>query len=92
MEKLLLIVVVLYVVWRVLHSQGRHLLRTSRGADDFGRLSRDPRRRRDEEPAHGGRLVVCDRCGVVVPEAATVIASGGGRLCESCAGEPAREG
>lgn len=88
MERLLLIVVVLYVVWRVLHSQGRHLLRTSRGADDFSRFSRDPRRQFEEGAVEGDRLMVCDRCGVVVSEAAAATGDGGERLCASCVGDP----
>ena len=85
MERWLLIVVVLYVVWRVLYSQGRHLLRTSRGADDFSRFSRDPRQRRGDGTADLDTLVVCDRCGVVMPRSAAVTGDGGERCCASCA-------
>lgn len=92
MERLLLFVVVLYVVWRVLHTQGRRLQRTSRGADDFGRLSRDPRRRRGDGTTDHDTLLVCDRCGVVIPRTAALTGDGGERCCASCAGRPGGEG
>jgi len=91
-ERLLLVVVVAYVVWRVLHSQGRHLVRTSRGADDFGRLSRDPRRRRDQRVADASRLVVCDRCGAVMPESSATVVADGGWRCATCADQTVGEG
>ena len=92
MERWLLIVVVLYVVWRVLHAQGRHLLRSARGADDYSRFSRDPQRPRDGMAAEGHLLVVCDRCGVVVPESEVSTGDAGERLCASCAEGPVGEG
>jgi hypothetical protein len=84
MERWLLLVVVLYVVWRVLHSQGRRLLRFSRGADDFSRFSRDPRRHSEDEALDGGRLVVCASCGVVVAESDAAVGADGERRCGSC--------
>ncbi len=89
MRRLLLVVAILYVVWRVLNAMGRRLARRSPGADAFSRFSAAGRRRRGEAE----RLVPCSRCGTLVP-ASRALTDGSGRpVCgpacrEAHRGEP----
>jgi hypothetical protein len=71
MQRILLIVVVLLVVWRVLATIGRRLSERSPGADSFSRFSPEARRRR-RHWTRGGEprveeLVECAACGTFVP-------------------------
>ena len=70
MQRILIVVVVLLVVWRILASIGRRLSEKAPGADSFSRYSPEARRRR--QSAEGGlkkveELVECSSCGTFVP-------------------------
>jgi ribosomal protein L32 len=70
MQRILLVVVVLLIVWRILASIGRHLSERAPGADSFSRFSPEARRRRRQ--AEGDQrtmeeLVECAACGTFVP-------------------------
>jgi hypothetical protein len=70
MSRTLLIVIVLYVIWRVLYAYGRRMDRRSRGAEDFSKFSAKRRDRvgeREAQPVSGGELVSCSGCGVLTP-------------------------
>jgi hypothetical protein len=71
MQRILVVVVVLIVVWRILASIGRRLTEREPGADSFSRFSPEARRRRRQwsEGAQGRveELVECHRCGTFVP-------------------------
>jgi hypothetical protein len=70
MQRILIVVVVLIVVWRVLASIGRRLDQREPGADSFSRFSPEARRRRQRTGGTQGRveeLVECSRCGTFVP-------------------------
>jgi hypothetical protein len=71
MQRILIIVVVLLVVWRILASIGRRLSEKSPGADSFSRFSPEARRRRRQWSDGGARkveeLVECTVCGTFVP-------------------------
>ena len=70
MQRILIAVVVLLVVWRILASIGRRLSENAPGADYFSRFSPEARRRRRKA---GGavqemeELVECTVCGTFVP-------------------------
>ncbi len=71
MQRILIVVVVLLVLWRILASIGRRLAEKAPGADSFSRFSPEARRRRQQWP-DGSRsgveeLVECTRCGTFVP-------------------------
>ncbi len=71
MQRILIVVVVLLVVWRILASIGRRLSERAPGADSFSRFSPEARRRRrqwsDGEAKKLEELVECDVCGTFVP-------------------------
>ena len=71
MQRILIVVVVLLVMWRILASIGRRLAERAPGADSFSRFSPEARRRR-KQWSQGSRgrveeLVECSRCGTFVP-------------------------
>ena len=71
MQRILIVVVVLLVVWRILASIGRRLSERAPGADSFSRFSPEARRRRKQrtDASQGGveELVECSFCGTFVP-------------------------
>ena len=71
MQRLLLVIVILIVVWRILASIGRRLTEKSPGADSFSRFSPEARRRRRQWSQNGTgtveELVECTTCGTFVP-------------------------
>lgn len=69
MQRILLVVVVLLVVWRILATIGRHLSEKAPGADSFSRFSPEARRRRRQVggPQTMEELVECSACGTFVP-------------------------
>ena len=71
MQRILIVVVVLLVIWRILATIGRRLSEKAPGADSFSRFSPEARRRR-QQWAHGEanqveELVECISCGTFVP-------------------------
>lgn len=87
-RKLLVVVIVLYAVWRVLTIVGKRLRRSSPGPDAFSRFS-DQRTSRRTEPE---RLVACDRCGTLLPASRTLPGPGSHHYCsESCRQRAAEE-
>jgi hypothetical protein len=83
MQRILIVVVLLLVVWRILASIGRRLTDRAPGADSFSRFSPEARRRRKQwSEGSSGRveeLVECARCGTFVP-AARALTSGKDRI------------
>ncbi|HSO22651.1 MAG TPA: PP0621 family protein [Chondromyces sp.] len=71
MQRILIFVVLLLVVWRVLAAIGRRQSERAPGADSFSRFSPEARRRRKSAPETGSRqveeLVECSACGTFVP-------------------------
>ncbi len=90
MQRILLVVIVLLVVWRILATIGRRLSEKAPGADSFSRFSPEARRRRRQWASGDGgntveELVECAVCGTFVP-AGRALANGENRfLCsEEC--------
>jgi hypothetical protein len=83
MQRILIVVVVLLVAWRILASIGRRLSEKAPGADSFSRFSPEARRRRQQwsgdQPGGVEELVECTRCGTFVP-AGRALSSGGARI------------
>ncbi len=71
MQRILIVVVVLLVVWRLLAAIGRRLSTQSPGADSFSRFSPEARRRRKQWSTGGQpaveELVECVACGTFFP-------------------------
>ena len=71
MQRILIVVVVLLVIWRILASIGRRLSEKAPGADSFSRFSPEARRRRQQgwqgEADQVEELVECISCGTFVP-------------------------
>ncbi len=71
MQRILIVVVVLLVAWRILASIGRRLSEKAPGADSFSRFSPEARRRRTQWSGGSEQsveaLVECTRCGTFVP-------------------------
>jgi hypothetical protein len=91
-QRILLIVVVLFIIWKVASAFGKRMSRQSAGADDFSRFSarRRDHRRRMRTAARGAQeeLVECARCATCVPVGRALVAGDGRVYCsESCRDE-----
>ena len=71
MQRILIFVVLLLVVWRILAAIGRRQAERAPGADSFSRFSPEARRRRRQSAAAGPapleELIECSICGTFVP-------------------------
>ena len=68
LQRILLVILVLYALWRIVTAWGRRLGHQSPGADSYSRFHPDKRRQRTGVPrAEPERLVACSRCGTYVP-------------------------
>ncbi|MDX2437323.1 MAG: PP0621 family protein [Acidobacteriota bacterium] len=71
MQRILIVVVVLLVVWRILAAIGRRLADRAPSADSFSRFSPEAKRRRTQWTGGSQKsveeLVECTRCGTFVP-------------------------
>ena len=87
LQRILLVVLVLFVLWRLLVAYGRRLGRTGHGADSYSRFSpRDRRRRRDWAAGSEQRpdeLVRCGHCGTYVPSRRALGSGTGAVFCSS---------
>lgn len=86
LQRILLVVLVLFVVWRLLVAIGRRAGRSGHGADSFSRFSAERRRRRREWDAHRqedrpDELVPCSRCGTYVPSRRALTSGSGAVYC-----------
>ncbi len=89
MQRILVFVVVLLVIWRILSALGRRLSEKAPNADSFSRFSPEARRRRKQWSGEGDQrveeLVECSRCGTFVPAGRALARDGGGSFCsEEC--------
>jgi ribosomal protein L32 len=91
LQRILLIVAILFVIWRILSAWGRRLIRDSPGADSYSRFSpfkRSQRRRwHSEANSAPEELVACARCGTYVPVRRALSVGDDLRFC----GEECRE-
>jgi hypothetical protein len=81
-QRIALLVLVLFIVWKVLAVIGKRNARS--GAEDFSRFSarsRDRRRRQQESREEGRDLAACALCGTNVPIDRMLDAAGGARVC-----------
>ena len=70
MQRILIVVVVLLVIWRILATIGKKLSERAPGADSFSRFSPEARRRRQQWSQTTPQvedLVECAACGTFVP-------------------------
>lgn len=91
LQRILLIILVLYALWRILSAWGRRLGKEAPGADSYSRFN--PRARRQRRSSVGGvdqspeELVACSGCGTYVPVRRALTEGGGRFFC----GEECRE-
>jgi hypothetical protein len=85
MQRILLVVAVLLLVWRVLAAIGRRLIERAPGADSFSRYAPEARRRRrqwsDRASGELEELVECAECGTFVPAGRALGGADGRRFC-----------
>ena len=86
LQRIVLIVMVLAVVWRIAIAIGRRRRTTGFGAESYSRFSPLHRRRRREWSARDGdtsadHLVACRRCGTYVPSRRALTAGSGEVFC-----------
>lgn len=84
MQRIIIIVAVLYVLWRVLGAMGRRTAASGRGAEDFSRFnvrSKDRRRAAKERQAANVELIACARCQTLVPADRALSLSSGVVCC-----------
>ena len=91
MQRILLVVIVLLVVWRILASIGRRLSERAPGADSYSRFSPEARRRRkrwtDGGDGSAEELVECVSCGTFVPIGRSLSSGNGAVYCSrACQG------
>jgi hypothetical protein len=89
LQRLLLVVLILFVVWKILVAWGRRLMRSAPGAASFSRfqrIDRSQRRRRSGAAASKPEeLAACAGCGTYVPAGRMVVTEDGRRFCgEEC--------
>ena len=85
LQRILLIVAILFLIWRVLSAWGKRLVRDAPGADSYSRFSgfkRSQRRRwHSEADSEPEELVACARCGTYVPARRALAVGDGLRFC-----------
>ncbi len=91
MPRIVLMVLALFVLWRLLSAIGRRLSNDAHGADSYSRFSPRARRRRrdaagtDADRAAPEALVQCASCATFVPRGRALPAVGGELACsERC--------
>jgi hypothetical protein len=97
MSRIVLIVLALFVVWRLLSAVGRKNASSGLGADSYSRFNpRQRRRRLDLEDVQRQvapeELSQCARCGVFVPQGRAVRGEGSDVFCsQECRDENRNE-
>lgn len=81
LQRILIVVLVLYVVWRLLSAAGRRADRVAPGADSYSRFSPQKRRQRRESVKGAERLVECPVCGTLVPAPRLLTTASGRAVC-----------
>ncbi len=97
LQRILIIVLALYAVWRLLAAAGRRVAKSSPGADSYSRFSPHQRRQRRQwaaDPEVGvEKLVACSVCGTLVPSRRLLSAASGRVVCsEACRERLEQEG
>lgn len=87
MQRVLILVLALFVLWRVLRALGKRTADTGLGADSYSRFSPQQRRRRrgaggDPPGAEPEELVACASCGTFVPRGRALIGDGNEVYCD----------
>ena len=86
LQRIVLIVIVLVVVWRIAVAFGKRRRQDGFGADSYSRFSPFLRRRRREWASNLGHerpdhLVACQRCGTYIPSRRALTSGSGEVFC-----------
>lgn len=86
LQKVLIVIAALYIVWRLLTARGRRMADTGAGADDFSRFSyRSRKRRQRQQRQRAEELLQCAACGTYIPAERALTAGDDRVFCsESC--------
>ena len=85
LRRILVVVVVLFLIWRFVSAWGKKLRRDTPGADSFSRFSGKSRDRRGQRGREPEELVACDGCGTYVPAQRALSTDGRIHFCsDSC--------
>lgn len=79
MSRVAILVLVLFVVWRLLSGLGRRVAQQGHGADSYSRYAPQDRARRRSEPPEP--LVCCAACGTYLPAGRALPVAGGTHVC-----------
>lgn len=88
LQRIVLIVIVLVVVWRIAAALGKRQRRTGFGAESYSRFQPLLRRRRREWSSrlgdeHADHLVACQCCGTYVPSRRALGSGSGEVFCSA---------
>jgi hypothetical protein len=84
MSRIVVIVLALFVVWRLLSALGKRASSRGLGADSYSRFSPEQRRRRAEQrPSGPEELLECAACGTFVPRGRAVPGAGDRLYCST---------
>jgi len=82
LQRILIVVLILFVVWRLLAMWGRRMRGAQPGADSYSRFNPQQRRqRRDQFRQPPEALVACDVCGTMIPVGRALFADGDRKVC-----------
>jgi hypothetical protein len=94
MQRILILVAVLLLIWRFLAARTKRMAKTAAGADDFSRFSfRSRQRRQRQQRERADELLECANCGTYVPAERALRSGDDGQVfcCQRCAEEKAVE-
>ena len=82
MSRIVVVVLALFVLWRLLTAVGKRASSRGFGADSYSRFSPEQRRRRTEQRPRGPEeLLQCSTCGTFVPKGRALPATDGRVFC-----------
>ncbi len=68
LQRVLIIVLALYLIWRMLSAKGKRVHKSAAGAEDFSKFSgRSRERRMRQQRQRTEQLLPCSTCGTFVP-------------------------
>ena len=95
MQRIVFVVVALFVLWKVLSAWGRKIRSQTAGADEFSRFkvhSRMRQRRRQAQQRENEALVACAACGTMIPVSRSLQSGDQRVVCSRECGEALAEG
>jgi hypothetical protein len=93
MSRIVVVVLALFVLWRLLSAVGKRASSRGLGADSYSRFSPEQRRRRTgQRPRGPEELLQCSSCGTFVPRGRALPAADGDIFCSPECRDAASDG